>query len=114
MNPTRTLALAAAPALLIGLAIPAAAGGATAQKAPTARSACVPGEDQVLTAKQSLKLVKQCDDVKAAAKSWHWMGNYGSVYDVASVANSLGVGAGELITEANATGGGLIPTFMFY
>jgi hypothetical protein len=42
------------------------------------------------------------------------MGNYGSVYDVVSVANRLGVVPGGLITEANSSGGGLIPTFMYY
>jgi hypothetical protein len=113
MNSLRTLALAAAPtALLIGLAGPASAAHAPAPKASAACKA--PAADAVLTAKQGIELYKGCKSVKAPRKTWHWMGNYGSVYDVVRVANSRNVGAGGLVTEANASGGGLIPTFMYY
>ncbi|MEU1011253.1 hypothetical protein [Streptomyces sp. NPDC005890] len=115
MNRLRALAIAAAPAaLLIGLAIPAPA--TPAPKAPTTPNAgCyLPRADQVLTAQEGIKLANACATRKKADPSWHWMGNYGSVYDVVSVANSRGVGAGGLVTVPNASGGGLIPTFMYY
>ncbi|WP_371648237.1 MULTISPECIES: hypothetical protein [unclassified Streptomyces] len=114
MNRLRTLAIAAAPAtLLIGLAIPASA--APAPQAPTTPNArCyTPRADQVLTAQEGIKLVSACKTQKSDP-SWHWMGNYGSVYDVVNVANSRGVGSGGLVTIPNASGGGLIPTFMYY
>ncbi|MFG2145445.1 hypothetical protein ACGFRG_14770 [Streptomyces sp. NPDC048696] len=114
MKRLRTLAIAAAPAaMLIGLAIPASA--APAPKAPTTPNAgCyTPRADQVLTAKEGIQLVSACKARKDDA-SWHWMGNYGSVYDVVNVANSRGVAAGGLVTIPNASGGGLIPTFMYY
>ncbi|WP_377273127.1 hypothetical protein [Peterkaempfera sp. SMS 1(5)a] len=111
MNHLRVFALAAAPtALLIGLAAPATAVNASGAKAVCA----APAAHQVLTAKQGLQVVKNCAARQAQSKSWHWMGNYGSVYDVATVANGAGVGAGELITLPNASGGGLLPTFMYY
>ncbi|WP_244189591.1 hypothetical protein [Streptomyces incarnatus] len=111
MNRHRALAIAAAPAaLLIGLAIPA-----PAAPAPTTPNAgCyMPRANQVLTAQEGIKLVNACKAQKSDP-SWHWMGNYGSVYDVVNVANSRGVGAGGLVTIPNASGGGLIPTFMYY
>ncbi|MGK5731688.1 hypothetical protein [Streptomyces sp. URMC 124] len=91
MNPLRTLALAAAPtAMLIGLA--AAPSMAADTPTPNNRPATVSSSAQV--------------------KTWHWMGNYGSVYDVANAANGFGAGAGELITQD--VGNGLYATFMFY
>ncbi|MFE2102727.1 MULTISPECIES: hypothetical protein [unclassified Streptomyces] len=114
MNRLRTLAIVAAPAaLVIGLAIPAPA--ATAPKAPTTPNAScyMPRADQVLTAQEGIKLANACK-AKKSDPSWHWMGNYGSVYDVVNVANSRGVGPGGLVTIPNASGGGLIPTFMYY
>jgi hypothetical protein len=116
MNCMRSLALAAAPtALLIGMA----AGPAVAASSPTSKAASckAPGPNQVLTAEQATKLYKGCvaARVKAKApKTWHWMGNYGSVYAVTTAANNLHVGAGGLVSIPNATGGGLIPTFMYY
>lgn len=114
MNRLRTLAIAATPAtLLIGLAIPASA--APAPQAPTTQNAScyTPRANQVLTAQEGIKLVSACKTQKSDP-SWHWMGNYGSVYDVVNVANSRGVGPGGLVTIPNASGGGLIPTFMYY
>ncbi|MER8041451.1 hypothetical protein [Streptomyces sp. NPDC094032] len=114
MNRLRTLAIAAAPAaLLIGLASPASAAPAPQAPAAPAASCYRPGADQVLTAEEGIALVSACKSQKQDP-SWHWMGNYGSVYDVANVANSRGVGPGGLVTIPNASGGGLIPTFMYY
>jgi hypothetical protein len=116
MNCMRSLALAAAPtALLIGMAAGPAV--AASSPAPKAASCKAPGPNQVLTSQQATKLFKGCVTARAKAKAiktWHWMGNYGGVYEVAAAANNLGVGAGELITVPNASGGGLLPTFMFY
>ncbi len=47
---------------------------------------------------------------KQQVKTWHWMGNYGSVYDVATAANSFGAGAGEVITQNM---NGVWATFMY-
>ena len=116
MNRLRTLALTAAPtALLIGLAAPASIADANTQKAPAAAAAATctaPAADQVLTAKEGIRL-KKCITARAvrAPKTWHWMGNYASVYAVTAAANGGGIGAGELITEYL---GGVYPTFMFY
>ena len=113
MNCLRTVALATAPAaLLIGLA-----GQASAVSTPhTPKAACAAQTAGKVIAGKTAPKAKQCSIAKKAptAKSWHWMGNYGSVYDVASGANSRGVGAGELITLPNASGTGLFPTFMYY
>jgi hypothetical protein len=102
-------------ALLVGSAAPTLAANAPAPRAATTTSSTchVPAADEVLTAQESLRLVQQCRTA-SQAKAWHWMGNYGSVTDVESVANQLGVGPGGLITEANSTGVGLLPTFMYY
>lgn len=103
--------------LLVGSAAPTLAANAPAPRAATTTtsSACrVPAADEVLTAQDSLRLVAQCRTVSPHVKTWHWMGNYGSVYDVVSVANRLRIVPGGLITEANSSGGGLIPTFMYY
>ncbi|MEW2575930.1 hypothetical protein [Streptomyces syringium] len=116
MNRLRThaIALAAAPiALVIGLAGPAAAADDPAATTPTApRAACdTPATDAVLTSEEGIAL-RKCTTSKAAQpKTWHWMGNYGSVYDVANAANGGGIGAGEVITQYL---NGLYPTFMFY
>lgn len=113
MNRLRTLAIAAAPAaLLIGLASPASAAPVPQAPATPAAGCYRPGADQVLTVKEGIALVNACKTQKGA--SWHWMGNYGSVYDVVNVANSRGVGPGGLVTIPNPSGGGLIPTFMYY
>ncbi|GHC74527.1 hypothetical protein [Streptomyces cinnamoneus] len=92
MNPLRTLALAAAPtAMLIGLsAAPAMAADDPAPN-PPATVSISPAKQQV--------------------KTWHWMGNYGSVNDVANAANGFGAGAGEFVTQ-NING--LWATFMYY
>ncbi|MGW6600659.1 hypothetical protein [Streptomyces sp. NPDC055036] len=118
MHRRRIAALAAAPTtLLIGLAIfSTSAADASAPKAPTAvSSTCnAPTSDKVLSVKEGIALVEQCPATKAAAAvpGWHWMGNYGSVYDVVNVANGAGVGAGELIAQPGPTG--LVPAFMYY
>ncbi|MCA6094107.1 hypothetical protein LE181_18305 [Streptomyces sp. SCA3-4] len=93
MNCLRFLARAAAPtALLVGLAAaPAMASDTPAPNTPATVST---------------------SPVKAQVKTWHWMGNYGSVYDVANAANGFGAGAGELITQD--VGNGLYATFMYY
>jgi hypothetical protein len=116
MTHLRTFALIPlSAALLVGSAVPTLAAPAP-KAATTATSAgCrVPAADEVLTAQDSLRLVAQCRTVSPHVKTWHWMGNYGSVYTVVSVANQLKIVPGGLITEANSSGGGLIPTFMYY
>src|SRR4051812_38370025 len=118
MTHLRTFALIPlTTALLVGSAAPTLAANAPTPKAATTTtsSACrVPAADEVLTAQDSLRLVAQCRTVSPHVKTWHWMGNYGSVYDVVSVANRLRIAPGGLVTEANSSGGGLIPTFMYY
>ncbi|QSY49338.1 MULTISPECIES: hypothetical protein [Streptomyces] len=92
MNRFRTLTLVAAPAaMLIGLAAPAVASD-------------TPGPDTPATVSSSAP-------VKVQAKTWHWMGNYGSVYDAANAANGFGAGAGEFLTQ-NVNG--QYATFMYY
>jgi hypothetical protein len=111
MNRIRTaLALAAAPtALLIGLAAPASAAPAAA------RAGCyTPAADQVLTAEEGTALFKACAAANTgvkAPKSWHWMGNYATVYTVTAAANGFGAGAGEFITYYL---NGVYPAFMYY
>jgi|tagenome__1003787_1003787.scaffolds.fasta_scaffold20275870_2 hypothetical protein len=121
MKHLRLLAVAAPVALLIGPAAPAPAARAPApavhapapDAATTVSATCrVPAPDEVVTAEESIRRIQQCR--KMQAKSWHWMGNYGSVNDVVNAANGGGIGAGELITEANPSGSGLLPTFMYY
>ncbi|MCQ8770995.1 hypothetical protein [Streptomyces telluris] len=110
----RTYVLAAAPiALLIGLAAPAAAADGPQPNTPKVpRAVCdTPAKDAVLTAEEGIAL-RKCTNANVAVKTWHWMGNYGSPYDVANAANGAGIGAGELITQEHANG--LRPTFMFY
>ncbi|MEU5048281.1 hypothetical protein [Streptomyces sp. NPDC021096] len=90
MKCLRTLALAAAPtAMLIGLAAPAVAADDPAPIAPATVST---------------------SPAKAQVKTWHWMGNYGSVYDVTNIATSFGAGAGEVITQNM---NGVWATFMY-
>ncbi|MEW1547742.1 hypothetical protein [Streptomyces tsukubensis] len=117
MSHLRTLALVAAPtALLVGLAVPVSADDAPRPKKPRPSSlsvsSCQPGPDQVVTAAESLKLVNECGAQRTAVKQWRWMGNYGSVYDVTTVANRLGLVNGELLVTPMASG--LLPTFMYY
>ncbi|MEV6423654.1 hypothetical protein [Streptomyces sp. NPDC051662] len=118
MQRRRIAALAAAPTtLLIGLAIfSTSAADASTAKAPTAVSATcnAPTSNEVLTVQEGIALVKRCSATKAASAvpGWHWMGNYGSVYDVVNVANGGGIGAGELIAQPGPTG--LVPAFMYY
>ncbi|WP_084352586.1 hypothetical protein [Millisia brevis] len=71
------------------------------------------GPEQNLTAEEGIELGQR---VVAAnyRPQWRWMGNYGSVHDVARVANSVGCGAGALITVPNPSGSGLLPTYMYY
>lgn len=92
MNCLRTLARAAAPtALLIGLAAaPAMAADDPAPNAPATVST---------------------SPVKAQVKTWHWMGNYGTVYEAANAANGFGAGAGEFVTQ-NINGAWA--TFLYY
>jgi hypothetical protein len=67
---------------------------------------------QVLSAAEAIEVQKR---VAAAStgKQWHWMGNYGSVYDPVSVANGAGISAGEMILNINFNNG-LIAAWMFY
>jgi hypothetical protein len=121
MKHLRILALAAAPtALLISSAAPAPAANVPASKAPAAASSTcrVAAADEVLTAKESVRLIEQCHAGAAAVKTWHWMGNFASVHDVVDVANQLKVGPGGLVTQGNPWVAKqkkfLIPTYMFY
>lgn len=66
--------------------------------------------DQVLTVEEGVAVVKRIT-ARKGARQWHWMGNYGSVYDAANVANQAGCGAGEI--EFNFVGD-LIPAWMYY
>lgn len=113
MMRSRALALVAVPAvLLVGSAAPTLAAEDTAATSGTTSAGCrTPGLDEVVTAETSLQLASACRTA-SQAPSWHWMGNYGSVYDVQNAANGLGVGPGGLITQGDANG--LFPTFMYY
>ncbi|MEU1311161.1 hypothetical protein ABZ419_20040 [Streptomyces cinnamoneus] len=92
MNCLRTLALAAAPtAMLIGLA------------AAPAMAADTPAPNPAATVSAS--------PVKAQVKTWHWMGNYGSVYEAVNAANGFVVGAGGFVTQ-NVNGAWA--TFLYY
>jgi hypothetical protein len=67
---------------------------------------------QVLSAAEGLEIQKRLAEV-STVKQWHWMGNYGNVYDPASVANGAGIAAGEMILNINFNNG-LIAAWMFY
>lgn len=67
--------------------------------------------DRALSAEEGKELKKRITESRATGQ-WHWMGNYGSPYDVVAVANSAPkCEAGELITGFHENG--LIPTFMY-
>lgn len=67
--------------------------------------------DRALSAEEGKELKKRIAESRATGQ-WHWMGNYGSPYDVVAVANSAPkCEAGELITGFHENG--LIPTFMY-
>jgi hypothetical protein len=103
-------------ALLVCSAAPTLAteDSAPPQEAATTSTTCyVPRADEVLTAADSLRFAEGCRS-ESQAPAWHWMGNYGSVYDVVAVANQAGVGPGGLITQTDPSGVGLLPTFMYY
>jgi hypothetical protein len=68
--------------------------------------------NQVLSAAEGIETQKRFAE-GSSAKQWHWMGNYGSVYDPASVANGAGISAGEMILNINFNNG-LIAAWMFY
>jgi hypothetical protein len=111
----RALALVAVPAaLLVGSAAPTLAAEDSAPTSGTTSATCsAPALDAVVTAEETVRRVEACRTA-SQAPSWHWMGNYGSVYDVQNTANSLGVGAGGLVTQVEPSGSGLFPTFMYY
>lgn len=115
MNRLRVLALVSVfTALLIGVS-PSASAAAPASKPSTSASpTCYePARDQVLTTKQGIELFKACSAANVAAvPGWHWMGNYGDVYSLASAANAWGAGPGELLTQIMSNG--LLATFMYY
>jgi hypothetical protein len=67
---------------------------------------------QVLSAAEGIEIQKRLAQ-GSAAKQWHWMGNYGSVYDPVNVANGAGISAGEMILNFNFNNG-LIAAWMFY
>jgi len=67
---------------------------------------------QVLSAAEAIEVQKRVA-AASAGKQWHWMGNYGSVYDPVSVANGAGISAGEMILNINFNNG-LIAAWMFY
>ncbi|MFB6393785.1 hypothetical protein [Polymorphospora lycopeni] len=117
MHRKRIATLAAAPlALLIGSAVlSASTANASHSTAPAvASSTCnAPDAEKILTVEEGIALVKKCSArADAAAPGWHWMGNYGSVYDVVAVANGGGIGPGELIAQPQSSG--LVPSFMYY
>jgi hypothetical protein len=68
--------------------------------------------DQVLTAEEGIA-VQQRIAAQRGLQQWHWMGNYGNVYDPINVANQAGIGAAQLIMNINFANG-LIATWMFY
>lgn len=70
------------------------------------------GTNQVLTADEGIQVQQRFAALKAA-KQWHWMGNYGNVYDPVNVANRANIGPGGLIMNFNFSNG-LIATWMFY
>jgi hypothetical protein len=113
----RALALVAVPAaLLVGSAAPTLAAEDSAPTSGATSASCsAPALDAVVTAEETVRRVEACRTTSASqAPSWHWMGNYGSVYDVQNAANSLGVGAGGLVTQVQPSGSGLFPTFMYH
>ncbi|MGH8903611.1 MAG: hypothetical protein ACRDYA_18555 [Egibacteraceae bacterium] len=65
---------------------------------------------QVLSAEEGAAIQRRIAE-RASAKQWHWMGNYGSVYDPVNVANGAGIAAGGLIINFS---GGLVAAWMYY
>jgi hypothetical protein len=68
---------------------------------------------QVLSATEGIEIQKRLAAASSGVKQWHWMGNYGSVYDPVSVANGAGISAGEMILNINFNNG-LIAAWMLY
>jgi hypothetical protein len=68
--------------------------------------------DQILSVAEGIELQKRIAE-RAPGKQWHWMGNYGSVYGPADVANRAGISAGEMIININFNNG-LVAAWMFY
>jgi hypothetical protein len=68
--------------------------------------------DQVLSVEEGIEVQKRIAE-RSTVKQWHWMGNYGSVYDPVNVANGAGISAGQMIININFNNG-LIATWMFY
>jgi hypothetical protein len=66
--------------------------------------------DQVLTVEEGVGIQQRIAALRGL-KQWHWMGNYGSVYDPVAVANQGGLVAGEMILNFS---GSLIAAWMFY
>lgn len=69
-------------------------------------------EIAITTAEEGIAQVNENVAQQLGSKQWHWMGNYGSVYDMANVANQAGCGAGEVISSILPNN--LIPTWMYY
>jgi hypothetical protein len=70
------------------------------------------GPTQVLSAAEGAEIQKRLAEA-SAVRQWHWMGNYGSVYDPVNVANGAGIPAGGMILNINFDNG-LIAAWMFY
>ena len=70
------------------------------------------GPTQILSAAEGTEIQKRLAEA-STVKQWHWMGNYGSVYDPANVANRAGISAGEMILNINFNND-LIATWIFY
>ena len=69
--------------------------------------------DRVLTAAEGIALKQRISAQRALAPQWRWMGNYGSPYDAAAVANTPPVaGAGAIMFEVMDNG--LIPAWMYF
>jgi hypothetical protein len=68
---------------------------------------------QVLSAAEGAEVQRRLAAGSSGSKQWHWMGNYGSVYDPANVANGAGISAGEMILNINFNNG-LIAAWMYY
>lgn len=67
--------------------------------------------DRVLSVEEGIELKREVAGL-ATAKTWRWMGNYGSPQDAAAVANSAPPClAGEVMFTFN---GNLVPAWMFY
>ncbi|MFG2330684.1 hypothetical protein ACGFMM_13750 [Streptomyces sp. NPDC048604] len=67
--------------------------------------------DRVLSVEEGAA-IKQSIAAQRSLKQWRWMGNYGSPFDAAAVANqNPPCVAGEVMFSFN---GNLVPAWMFY